>query len=329
MAEKQALPTQQARILVTGADGFVGSALCPSLEAEGLDVRRAVWKVTGSHNPAYKWVATGDIGPGTDWHALLDGVQVVIHLANRAHVMSETAAHPLREFRRVNTQGTLRLAEQAQAQGIRRFVFVSSIGVHGEVTPRGQRWTEGSPAKPANDYTLSKWEAEVSLQELAARTGWDVVVVRPPLVYGPSVPGNFLRLLHLAVRRLPLPLASVHNRRSFVAISNLVDFLKDCATHPAAANQTFLISDGEDISTAQLVQKLGYYLGIPQRLFPFPIFAMEWVGKLTGKSRTINSLFGNLCVDISKAQQLLDWHPVINMDEQLAQTAAWYRKNYL
>jgi nucleoside-diphosphate-sugar epimerase len=317
------------RTLVTGADGFVGSALCPLFEAQGLDVRRAVWKVTNSHDPAHEWVATGDIGPDTDWHALLNGVQVVIHLANRAHIMSETASDPLREFRRVNTQGTQRLAEQAQAQGIRRFVFVSSIGIHGEVTPRGQSWTEDSPANPANDYTVSKWEAEVGLQELADRTGWDVVIVRPPLVYGPGVPGNFLRLLHLAARRLPLPFASVRNRRSFVALSNLVDFLQVCATHPAAANQTFLISDGEDVSTAQLVQKLGHCLDIPQRLFPFPLFAIEWGGRLARKSRTVHSLFGNLCVDSSKARQMLDWHPVINVDEQLAQTAAWYRKNYL
>lgn len=316
-------------ILVTGADGFVGSHLCSALETQGIHVRRSVWNITDRHSSANNWIATGDIGQDTDWRDSLEGIEVVIHLANRAHVMAEMAANPLAEFRRVNTLGTLRLAEQAQKYGVRRFVFVSSIGVHGETTLRGQKWVEDSPAQPANDYTQSKWEAEIGLRELADRTNWDIVVIRPPLVYGPGVPGNFLKLLHLVARRLPLPLKTINNRRSFVAVSNLVDFLRVCATHPAATNQTFLISDNKEISTAQLVRKLGHYIGVPQRLFPFPKFAIEWAGKLTGKSRTANSLLGDLCVDSSKAQKILDWRPVMSMDEQLFHTAQWYKQTHL
>lgn len=316
-------------VLVTGADGFIGSALCPVLEAHGLRVRRAVWKLTASQNAQHDWAATGDIGPDTDWRSMLDGVDVVIHLANRAHIMSETTDNPLGEFRRVNTQGTLKLAEQAQAHSVRRFIFVSSIGVHGETTLSDTVLTENSLARPANDYSQSKWEAELGLQQLADETAWDVVIVRPPLVYGPGVPGNFLRLLHLVARKLPLPLGAVNNRRSFVGLSNLIDFLDVCAVHPAAANQTFLISDNEDVSTPQLIRLLGQHLDISARLFPLPTSLIHWAGRLTGKRRAVNSLIGSLQVDSSKARQMLDWQPVKSMNDQLAQTAAWYKETFL
>lgn len=329
LAFPMSLNRRQRRILVTGADGFIGSALCPALEAQGLHVRRAVWKLTTSHNAQHDWAATGDIGPDTNWHSLLDGIDVIVHLANRAHIMSETSNNPLGEFRRVNTYGTLNLAEQAQARGVRRFVFVSSIGVHGETTPSDTVLTENSPTRPANDYSQSKWEAELELQKLADEAGWDVVIVRPPLVYGPGVPGNFLRLLHLVTRKLPLPLSVVSNRRSFVGLSNLVNFLVVCTVHPAAANQTFLVSDNENVSTPQLIQMLGQHLGTPARLFPLPTSLIQWAGRITGKSRAVNSLIGSLRVDSSKARQMLDWHPVKSMNDQLAQTAAWYKETFL
>ncbi|MCD4672295.1 MAG: NAD-dependent epimerase/dehydratase family protein [Anaerolineaceae bacterium] len=317
-----------ARVLVTGADGFIGSFLCPALEKQGMRVRRAVWRITDAQPAAHEWIVAGDIGPNTDWRGLLGGVDVVVHLANRAHVMSEPVSDPLAEFRRVNTQGTLNLATQAQAQGIRRFVFVSSVGVHGETTRPGTFYTEESPFLPTNDYTRSKWEAELGLQEMVARSGWDVVVVRPPLVYGPGVPGNFLRLMHLVNRRLPLPLAAVKNHRSFVGISNLVGFLSACAVHPSATNQTFLISDNEDVSTPFLIRLLGHYLDVRTYLFPFPVFSMTWAGKLLGKSRAVASLIGSLQVNCKKAQQVLGWHPVMSVEDQLTQTAAWYKKAY-
>ncbi len=325
-ADAQPPSAAPVRVLVTGADGFIGSSLCPALEKQGMQVRRAVRRITDAHPPLYEWVATGGIDADTDWRGLLDGVEVVIHLANRAHVMSETAADPLTEFRRVNTLGTLRLAEQARAQGVRRFVFISSIGVHGEITPPGAFFTEDSPCLPANDYTRSKWEVELGLQEIAARAGWNVVIVRPPLVYGPGVPGNFLRLLHLVARRLPLPLGAVNNHRSFVGISNLVDFLSICAVHPKATNQTFLISDNEDVSTPQLIRSLGRHLDIPTQLFPFPVFAIVWAGKLLGKRRGVNSLIGSLRVSTNKAQKLLDWAPRISVEQGFAETARWYQQ---
>jgi nucleoside-diphosphate-sugar epimerase len=262
-------------------------------------------------------VQVGDLIADTDWSSALAGVAVVVHAAARAHVMDETAVDSLAEFRRVNVAGTLRLAEQAAAMGVRRFLFVSSIGVNGVQCAPGKAFSEADQPNPHNAYAFSKLEAEQGLLRVADNTCMEVVIIRPPLVYGRGAPGNFGALIRAVQRGLPLPLGAVYNQRSLVALENLVDFIVTCVTHPQAANQTFLVSDGQDLSTTELVRGMAQAAGVPARLLPVPVWALQAGATLLGKGDAVQRLCGNLQVDISKARSLLGWVPPISVEEGL------------
>jgi nucleoside-diphosphate-sugar epimerase len=306
-------------VLVTGGNGFVGRALCKQLRQRGVPV------LAGVRQPSAKdasSVRMPDLGPDADWITLLNDVETVIHTAARVHVMRDDSVDPLAEFRKSNTQGTLKLARQAAAAGVRRFVFVSSIKVNGEQTFLGHPFNESSTAAPGDPYGISKYEAENGLKVLAEETGLEVVIVRPPLVYGPGVGANFLSMMRWIERGVPLPFGSIRNQRSLVALDNLVDLLIVCAQHPAAANRTFLVSDGEDLSTTGLLQRLGRAIGKPARLIPVPAAFLEAGGALVGRRDIGRRLCGSLQIDSSATRTALGWHPVIDVDSALRQTAA-------
>jgi len=372
------------KFLITGANGFVGRALCAELLLRGYSVHaavRAADKFVGDAEP----VAVGDIDGATDWSEALCGVEVVVHLAARVHVMRETDADPLAEFRRVNVEGTANLARQAAGAGVKRLVYVSSVKVNGEstaleeippgpnavhLTVRGEpfdcvqeslveppasqlepfdklrangnfykvnsiapgphfakgvagaaAFTETDAPSPQDPYGISKWEAEQILSRVSQETGLEVVIVRPPLVYGAGVKGNFAQMLKVLDKGIPLPLASIHNQRSLAYVGNLVDSLIACATHPAAAGQTYLVSDGEDISTPDLLRQLGAAMGHPARLFPCPPALLKLAGRLTGKSDQVERLLGSLQVDSGKIRRELGWTPPFTLQEGLRLTA--------
>jgi UDP-glucose 4-epimerase len=259
--------------------------------------------------------------PSTDWTVALEGVSAAIHCAARVHVMQETTADPLTEFRRVNVQGTLNLARQAAAAGVRRFVFVRSIKVNGESTQPGAPFKADDAPAPLDAYGVSKMEAEQGLRELAGQTGIEVIIIRPPLVYGPGVKANFAAMMHWLKRGVPLPLGAIHNQRSLVALDNLVALLMTCLTHPAAANQTFMVSDGEDVSTTELLLRMGQAMGKPARLLPVPASWLKLAAALIGKPDVAQRLCGSLQVDISKTRELLGWVPPVSLDEGLRRAA--------
>ena len=314
---------QPQRLIVTGASGFVGRALCASAVARGSAVcgitRSTCDLPSGSEN-----FVVGNMDDRTDWRGALEGSKVVIHLAARVHVMADTAENPLDEFRRINVLGTLNLARQAAAAEVRRFVFISSIKVNGEATRLGLPFFADDIPAPLDPYGISKMEAEQGLRKIAAETGMEVVIIRPPLVYGPGVKANFQVMMRWLARGVPLPLGAIHNRRSMVALDNLVALILTCIDHPAAANQTFLVSDGEDLSTTQLLQRLGRALGKPARLIPVPAMLLKVGAALVGKPAIAQRLCGSLQVDISKTQQLLGWAPPLSVDEGLKKAAEGY-----
>lgn len=310
------------RILVTGSTGFVGRRLCSALREQGLDVREAVRR-SPAVNAGLDVVAVGAIDGQTDWRRAVEETGSVIHLAGRAHVMREDEADPLAVYRRVNVAGTVRLARQAAAAGVRRFVFVSSVKVNGEATT-GRPFTEADVPAPLDAYGVSKHEAEEELKDIGRESGMEIVVVRPTLVYGPDVKGNFLSLLHWLRRGLPLPLARCDNRRSFTGLTNLVDLLIQCVLHPAAANETFLAADGEDLSTPELLRRMARALGRKARLLPFPPAMLRVAAGVVGRPGVYERLCGSLRVDASKARELLGWRPPLTVDEELARTARWF-----
>jgi UDP-glucose 4-epimerase len=299
----------------------VGRALCKELAQRGYGVRAAVRDLSRFVNGHCDRVKVNDIGPATDWSVALSQVDTVVHLAARVHVMRDQATNPLAEFRCLNVDGTLNLARQAVAAGVRRFVFLSSIGVNGRATRFGQKITADDLPVPHDPYSISKYEAEQGLRQLADETGLEVVIIRPPLVYGAHAPGNFGRLINVLVKRFPLPLGAIHNKRSFVALDNLVDLIVTCLDHPAAVNQTFLVADGEDLSTTELLRRMGASLGSPARLIPVPTSLLEAGSALLGKRDAAQRLCGSLQVDISKTRELLGWNPPISVDEGLRRTA--------
>ncbi len=312
------------KLLVTGANGFVGHALCDEARLRRYQVRcatRAAWQ----SDSCTEHVAVGAIDDKTDWTDALQGVDAVIHLAARVHVMSDEADDPLTEFLAVNLHGTANLARQAARAGVKRLVYVSSIKVNGEHTAGAGAFTEADQADPQDPYAVSKWEAEQALHRIAAETGLEVVVVRPPLVYGAGVKGNFISMLDVLAKGIPLPLASVHNRRSLIYVGNLVDALIACSLHPGAAGQTYVVSDGEDISTPELLLRLGEAMGRSARLFPCPPAALKVVGRLTGRSGQIERLLGALRVDGGKIRRDLSWTPPYTLQQGLQATAVWYR----
>ena len=302
-------------LLITGASGFVGRFLWPVALSKGFDIHVASRRCA-EWSPALKCFQIGSLDGTTDWSAALQGRSCVIHLAGRAHVMHEQLADPLSEYRRVNVAASLNLARQAVQQGVKRFIYVSSVKVNGEATDRGQPFSADSQPAPQDAYGISKWETEQALQALALESGLELVIVRPTLIYGPGVKANFATLIRLLKRRLPLPFATItDNRRSLVGLDNLTDFLLLCVSHPAAANQTFLVSDGEDLSTAQLLSRLGSAIAYPARLFPVPQRFLEWGAKLSGKSQQAQRLLGNLQVDIQKNRELLNWVPPVSVNQ--------------
>lgn len=313
------------RVLVTGARGFIGRALWQQLLQEKHHVRavtasragemRQLDSISVADQLEVVRVSREAISP-SDWRHACAGVEVVIHLAARAHVLKETKDDVIAVYRRSNYEVTLALAHAALESGVRRFVFISSIGVNGAQT-LDSPFTPADRAAPHSPYAVSKHEAEIGLRKLAEQRGLDVVIVRPPLVYGNDAPGNFGSLMRAVQRGWPLPLGAIHNQRSLIALDNLVDFIITCVTHPKAANQTFLISDGQDLSTTELVRGMAQVAGVPARLLPVPVWALEWAGRLAGKGDTIQRLCGNLQIDSSKARDLLGWEPKVSVQEGL------------
>jgi nucleoside-diphosphate-sugar epimerase len=312
-------------VLVTGANGFIGKALCAEIVKKGWSLRGVVRSESYHENLPIGTdiVRVRSIGPDTDWSAALVNVETIVHLSARGHIMKETAADPLSQFRFVNTAGTYKLADSASKAGVHRLIYVSTVKVNGERT-RGVPFTEYDDPAPVGPYAISKWEAEQALHEIAYRTDLETVVVRPPLVYGPGVKANFLHLLKIVERGLPLPFAIVKNFRSLIFLHNLIDVIITCITHPKAVGKTFMVSDGEDMSTPELIQRTASAIGKPSRLFPFPISLLRLLAKIAGKSEAVNRLLDSLTVDTSKIRTDLDWKPCCTIETGLRETAKWY-----
>ncbi|MNJ12150.1 GDP-6-deoxy-D-mannose reductase [compost metagenome] len=316
-------------ILVTGATGFLGSALVRYLaSSEIFSVRAPVRSLTVSFPIGVEVVPIGSLDASTSWSKVLAGVEVVVHAAARVHIMKEDSRDSLTEFRKVNVEGTLNLARQAVSAGAKRFVFLSSIKVNGEGTSAGRPYRADDEPAPVDAYGRSKLEAELGLLELAASTGLEVVIIRPVLIYGPGVKANFLSMMHWLSKGIPLPLGAIHNRRSFVALENLIDFIVTCINHPQAANQTFLVSDGEDVSTTELLRKLSDGLGRPSRLLPVPSQLMYCAAVLLSRQSVFDRLFGSLQVDISKNRELLGWTPPLSLEQGLKLTAQHFLESH-
>lgn len=305
-------------ILVTGANGFIGRALHRRLVEEGLAVRAV------SRSVAYGCMPIGSIEADTDWSAAVDGVDSIVHLAARVHVMRDQDADPLAAFRKVNVEGTAKLASEAARHGVRRFVFVSSIKVNGESTRDGTPFRADDPPAPMDAYGISKHEAEQALLRLGSETEMEIVVIRPPLVYGPGVKANFEAMMRWLLRGVPLPLGAIRNRRTLVALDNLVDLIVTCLCHPHAANEIFLAGDAEDLSTPELLRRLARALGVRARLIPMPASLLEAAAAAVGKRAVTRRLCGNLQIDISKARRLLDWSPPVPVDEGLRRAVDHY-----
>ncbi len=298
------------KYLVTGANGFVGSRLCMTMAEKGLSVRAAVRKTDKIEClSSVEVVEIRDCGPSTDWSYVLKGIDVIIHLAARAHVMHETAADPLHEFRRVNAEGTRNLAMQASRAGISRIVYLSTIKVNGELTHE-EPFNEDSPLAPQDAYAMSKWEAEDALHAISASSGLEIVIIRTPLVYGPGVKGNMLKLMKQINHGIPLPLGMITNRRSLISLENLVDILILSASRSECIGQTFAVSDGEDISTSDLVFLLSKAMGKKVRLIPFPSRLCSLFTRLAPSLKpTVDRLAGSLIVDSSRFRERMKWSP--------------------
>ena len=308
-------------ILVTGATGFVGTALVASLLSEQRKVCAVVRDAFSKIPSAAGQLQMDDLSVLSDWTDKLAGIDCIVHLAARVHVMKETVADPLTAFRQVNVDGTLNLALQAAKAGVRRFIYLSSVKVNGELTAPGRPFKESDIANPQDAYGLSKLEAEQGLLLIAQETGMEVVIIRAPLVYGQGVKANFASMMRAVKRGLPLPLGAIHNNRSFVYVGNLVDLIATCIQHPAAANQVFLVSDGCDLSTTKLLKACATALGVKSRLWNVPESLIESLAALVGKREVAQRLCGNLQVDISKARALLGWTPPFSVADGLKATA--------
>ena len=320
------------KILVTGSTGFIGRELTRCLLDKTDAILHLSVRNNGSkevnqqtNNPRVIYTQIGDISPDVNWCESLVDCEVVIHTAARAHIIVETAADPMREFMRINVDGTLNLAKQAVISGVKRFIFISSIGVNGESTCLNRSFSSVDFPNPNGSYAKSKYEAEQGLIKLAEKSQMEVVIIRPPLAYGPGVKGNFLRMMQLLHKRVPLPFGALgQNKRSFVSVSNLVDLIKVCISHPLAANQIFLVSDNDDISTTDLSLKIRKLLGNRAPLVPVPLWFLNGVATLLGKEGEMKRLGSSLQVDISKSRELLNWEPIESMDEALYKTVHDY-----
>jgi nucleoside-diphosphate-sugar epimerase len=317
------------KVMVTGATGFVGNALVNRLLANDVNVVAGIRRHSGDLPDSAQQVVIGDLSKLEETSTALkfsffEGVDTVVHTAARVHIMNDNASDSLVEFRKVNRNATLILARLAAESGVKRFVFLSSIKVNGELTRPGHSFSENDKHIPTDPYGLSKYEAEQGLLALARETGMEVIIIRLPLVYGPGVKANFASMMNWMGKGIPLPFGAIHNKRSLVALDNLVDFIALCADReksPKAANQVFLISDNEDVSTTQLLRKVTKSQHNQAWLIPVPVGLMTFAAKLLGKEDVANRLFGSLQVDSSKARDLLGWKPVVTMDEQLEKIA--------
>jgi nucleoside-diphosphate-sugar epimerase len=332
---------KSGRVLVTGANGFVGTALWEALAGNGIATRLAVRNAQacdavqrrigtmegdlGAETAKIEVVRVGDLSANTDWQAALAGVDVIVHLAGRAHVFREHAADPLAAYRSVNVEGTKRLAEAAVAQKVRRLIYVSSVKVNGERTLE-RAFDEHDLSQPEDAYGISKWEAELALWDLASRKPMEMVVLRPTLIYGPGVKGNFYALMRAIARGIPLPIASVKNRRSLLYVGNFVDAILRSIGHPAAAGKTYLVADDEGMSSPDLARHVGSALGHPARLLAFPPRLLSLGAAALGKTAAMARLLGSLQVDNCKIRRELSWEPSTNIEQGLAATAKWYRQ---
>lgn len=313
----------EMKILVTGATGFVGRSLCPLLRSRGFAVRAAV-RGPATLPADVEVVKIDALGASTHWSAAVSGADAVVHLAGHAHALGATGAGEAADVRAVNVEATLHLARAAARAGVRRFVFVSTAKVHGERNS-GRPWTEQDPPAPQDLYARAKWEAEQALDVLARTSDLEVTVLRPPLVYGAGVKANFLRLLRAIDRGLPIPLGAVRNRRSLVYVGNLADAIASCLAHPAAANRTYLVADGEDVSTPELVRRVAHALDRPARLVNVPVWMLRLGASLLGRHADFDRVAGDLAVDAGALRRDLDWQPPFSMAAGLAKTAKWYR----
>lgn len=300
-------------ILITGANGFVGSFLCQRLVDLGYSITGLTRQL-----PQQSYEQRGpELSGQSDWTPWLKDKQVIVHCAARVHVMRDRVLDPYQAFREINVEGTLALAKQAVEAGVQRFIFISSIKVNGEVTQLGHPFTEAVLTPPTDPYGLSKYEAEVELLALAEISNMEVVIIRPPLIYGPGVKGNFASMISILAKGYPLPLGAIHNKRSLVAVSNLFDLINTCISHPAATNQVFLVSDGEDLSTPELLSKLATAMGKTAKLWPIPESILRLGALFLRKKAISQRLFDSLQVDINKARSLLGWVPSVSVDEGL------------
>ena len=311
-------------ILVTGANGFVGKLLVSDLLKKQYDVV-GVLRSQNDNQADVKMAAIGAITAVTDWSTALSAIDVIVHLAARVHVMNDQASDPLAEFRKVNVDGTLNLARQAVKAGVKRFIFVSSIKVNGELTQVDKPFAASDIPCPQDAYGISKYEAEQGLLKLAKETGLEVVIIRPPLIYGGGVKANFASMMKAVKSGFPLPLGAINNKRSFVYVGNLISLILKCIDHPSAANQVFLVSDGRDLSTTELLKVCAQSLDVSPRLLPVPQRFLEVAAKILGKENLAQRLCGNLQVDITKTRQLLDWEPQFTVEDGLKDVATALR----
>jgi UDP-glucose 4-epimerase len=313
------------KILLTGGTGFIGKALLSELLNNKFLLVSAVRRLNPNIPSPISEYEIKNIDSKTNWGHLVQDIDTIIHLAARAHILNDTNTDPLAVFREINTEGTLGLARQAASAGVRRFIFISSIGVNGNQTTSAPFTMDDIPV-PIEPYAISKLEAEIGLKKIGEKTGMEIVIIRPPLVYGSDAPGNFRRLISLVAKSIPLPLGAIHNRRSFIALDNIVDLIKTCIEHPNAANQTFLASDDDDLSTTELLQRLATSLGKPSHLIPVPAYLLTTAATLLGKRDLIQRLCGSLQVDISHTKQILNWSPPLSVTDALQKTADSYLK---
>lgn len=305
------------RVLITGANGFVGGALFNAMYTLNMMPVAAARNNSERIGEKIEFIEVGDLSPQQDWSAALVNIQAIVHTSGRVHVMRDDEHDPIKVFRLINTESTLNLARQAAQAGVKRFIFLSTIKVLGESTTGRLPFTEADNFNPADPYAISKMEAEIGLMEIAEDTGMEVVIIRPPLVYGPGVKGNLAGMQRWIATGMPLPFGAINNQRSLVALENLVDFICHCLVEPRAANQVFLVSDSGYISTTELIQKFARVQGKKPRLIPVSVTLMKIAARLLGKSDVADRLFGSLAVDHTKARKLLGWKPPVNIDEQL------------
>lgn len=309
------------KVLITGANGFIGSALTNLLSKKGYEIVAACRTLNKDFSSTVTQFKVDNLST-ENWADALEQTDCIIHLAGRAHILKENLINPSEAFYEINTLGTLNLAQQAVKSNVKRLIFISSIGVNGNQTV--QPFKVQDAPKPIDPYAISKYQAEQGLEKIAKETGLEVVIIRPPLVYGKNAPGNFKRLIDIIYKGIPLPLGAINNKRSLISIGNLVDFIETCIEHPNASNQTFLLSDDNDISTTDLIYGIAKALDRPIRLIPMPIPALKFVATIFGKQDTIQRLCSSLQVDMTYAKNTLDWEPSFTFDAVLQEIADTY-----